>query len=200
MLGLILKDLKNVAGQAIYYLAILAILYVVAFLTKNVYFYAGAVVFFSISVPVSAIAYDEKDVWDAFALAAGMRRRDLVLSRYLLCLFVALFLFLLSVAFCAVEEMRTQETLAVFLAYGGITFLVSDFLLPFVLKVGTEKARAAFTVMIVCVLALGGGVAVLTQSLPGGALLASCILLALGVFGGVVSYYVALRLYSAKVF
>ena len=54
--------------------------------------------------------------------------------------------------------------------------------------------------MIVCVLALGGGVAVLTQSLPGGALLASCILLALGVFGGVVSYYVALRLYSAKVF
>ena len=60
MFGLILKDLKNVAGQAIYYLAILAILYVVAFLTKNVYFYAGAVVFFSISVPVSAIAYDEK--------------------------------------------------------------------------------------------------------------------------------------------
>ena len=38
MFGLILKDLKNVAGQAIYYLAILAILYVVAFLTKNVYF------------------------------------------------------------------------------------------------------------------------------------------------------------------
>ena len=48
MFGLILKDLKNVAGQAIYYLAILAILYVVAFLTKNVYFYAGAGVFFSI--------------------------------------------------------------------------------------------------------------------------------------------------------
>ena len=90
MFGLICKDLKNVRGQAAYYGVILAVLYAVAFWTKNVYFYAGAVVFFSVTVPVSAIAYDEKDEWDAFALAAGMRRRDLVLGRYLLCLSVAL--------------------------------------------------------------------------------------------------------------
>lgn len=200
MFGLILKDFKNVIGQAVYYLIVLAVLYIVAFLTKNVYFYAGAVVFFSISMPISAIAYDEKDGWDAFALAAGMRRRDLVLSRYLLCLFVMLFLFLLSFAFYAVEEMRIRETLAVFLGYSGITFLVSDILLPFVLKVGTEKARAAFTVMIFCVLVLGAGIALLTESLPNGAIVASFALLVLGALGSIVSYFVSLRLYSAKVF
>ena len=200
MFGLICKDLKNVRGQAAYYGVILAVLYAVAFWTKNVYFYAGAVVFFSVTVPVSAIAYDEKDEWDAFALAAGMRRRDLVLGRYLLCLSVALCLLLPSAAFFAVEGLRTAETLSVFLAYGGITLLVADLLLPFVLKVGTEKARAAFSLMVLGVLALGGGVAALTQLLPVGAAAASYILLALGAVGCVPSYMIALRLYSARNF
>ena len=200
MFGLILKDCKNVAGQALYYLLVLLVLYVVAFLTENVYFYAGAVVFFNVSVPISAIAYDEKDGWDAFALAAGMRRRDLVLSRYLLCLFVTILLFLPALAFSVPASMRTMENLSIFLSYGGISFLTCDFLLPLVLKMGTEKARAAFAVMALCVVALGGVIALSTEFLAGGILAAGIGLLAVGVVGGFVSFWASMRLYSGKNF
>ena len=54
--------------------------------------------------------------------------------------------------------------------------------------------------MVLGVLALGGGVAALTQLLPVGAAAASYILLALGAVGCVPSYMIALRLYSARNF
>lgn len=43
-------------------------------------------VLFSVMIPMSAIAYDDKAKWDRYALTMPVSRRDLVISKYLLAL------------------------------------------------------------------------------------------------------------------
>ena len=90
MLGTIIKDFKNIFGQFIYYFVLMVVFMAVSVITKNIYYYMGAIVFFCVAVPLSALAYDEKDNWDKFALASGVTRNQLAVSRYLLGLIVFL--------------------------------------------------------------------------------------------------------------
>lgn len=106
MIGTILKDLKNLKGQIAYYVLLFAVFFVVSALSRNIYYSAGLSIFFGVLVPVTALSYDEKDNWDKFALASGISRRELALSRYVLGLAAFLpawglsFVFMAMLAFC----------------------------------------------------------------------------------------------------
>ena len=172
MLGLILKDIKNVRGQMIYYLVVLVVFTVVAIVSDNIYYYVGAIVFFLVALPVSAMAYDEKDNWDKFALASGMSRKQLVVARYLFSLLFYVPLWAISFIFLAVPgDLSAMETLAIIFFYGGMGFFTADVLLPLVFKMGVEKARITFIVMIVLVVAIGAGLAFLFNLETGNAIL-----------------------------
>lgn len=84
MFGVMLKDIKNVRGQLLYYAAVVAVFFAIGIILKNVYFYMGAIIFVAAVLPISALAYDEKDNWDKFALASGVTRGQLVIARYVL--------------------------------------------------------------------------------------------------------------------
>lgn len=71
MAGLLIKDLKNISNQFVYYLAAFLGLIIISVLTQNIYV-LGGIVYLSVSLPLSALTADEKVNWDAFALAAGI--------------------------------------------------------------------------------------------------------------------------------
>lgn len=202
MFGLILKDIKNVRGQMLYYLVVLVVFTVVAIVSDNIYYYVGAIVFFLVALPVSAMAYDEKDNWDKFALASGMSRKQLVVARYLFSLLFYVPLWAISFIFLAVPgDLSAMETLAIIFFYGGIGFFTADVLLPLVFKMGVEKARITFIVMIVLVVAIGAGLAFLFNLETGNAILyVSVSVFALGAICFPVSMKVSENIYKRKDF
>ncbi len=201
MFGLIIKDFKNVFGMMIYYLILLALFLTITLLSDNIYFYIGAVVFFTISVPLSALAYDEKDNWDKFALAAGVSRKQLAVSRYLLALAVLFPLWLISFLLLLAEDLRSYENLSVVLMYGGISLLSTEIVLPLVFRIGTEKARLLYIIVILAVLVLGGLFAAWVETIGGmSVLIASLCILAVGIVGFFISMKISCSIYRHKDF
>ena len=201
MLGTIIKDFKNIFGQFIYYFVLMVVFMAVSVITKNIYYYMGAIVFFCVAVPLSALAYDEKDNWDKFALASGVTRNQLAVSRYLLGLIVFLPMWAVSFILVAAGGMWNIENLSVLLSYGGIALLTIDAILPVVLKIGVEKGRLAYILTILIVIALGGVLAFLVEAIGGDSVLYSSVaVLALGIAGFFLSIKIACNIYRKKDF
>lgn len=201
MKGTIIKDLKNIFGQFVYYFVLMAVFLIISAVSENIYFYAGAIVFFCVAVPVSALAYDEKDNWDKFALASGVSRNQLAVSRYILGLIVFAPLWAIAFVLLVIFGMWTAENLSVLLAYGGIALLTMDAVLPVIFRIGVEKGRLVYMLMVVAVVALGGLLAMLVETIGGIPVLYSSVaLLALGIAGLFVSIKIACRIYRKKDF
>lgn len=201
MLGTLIKDFKNIFGQFIYYFVLMVVIMAVSVITKNIYYYMGAIVFFCVAVPLSALAYDEKDNWDKFALASGVTRNQLAVSRYLLGLAVFLPMWAVSFILVAAGGMWNIENLSVLLSYGGIALLTIDAILPVVLKIGVEKGRLVYILTILIVIALGGVLAFLVEAIGGDSVLYSSVaVLALGIAGFFLSIKIACNIYRKKDF
>ena len=201
MLGTLIKDFKNIFGQFIYYFVLMVVFMAVSVITKNIYYYMGAIVFFCVAVPLSALAYDEKDNWDKFALASGVTRNQLAVSRYLLGLVVFLPMWAVSFILVAAGGMWNIENLSVLLSYGGIALLTIDAILPVVFKIGVEKGRLVYILTILIVIALGGGLAFLVEAIGGASVLYSSVaVLALGIAGFFLSIKIACNIYRKKDF
>lgn len=153
------------------------------------------------AVPLSALAYDEKDNWDKFALASGVTRNQLAVSRYLLGLVVFLPMWAVSFILVAAGGMWNIENLSVLLSYGGIALLTIDAILPVVLKIGVEKGRLVYILTILIVIALGGVLAFLVEAIGGDSVLYSSVaVLALGIAGFFLSIKIACNIYRKKDF
>lgn len=201
MKGTILKDLKNLKGQLLYYALLIVVFFVVGAATKNIYFYSGLSMFCGVVAPLSAVAYDEKDNWDKFALAAGVTRRELALARYLLGLMIFVPIWAISFVFFAFPAFRTQGNLFAVLIFGGMGLTVMDIVLPLVFRIGVEKARAAYLLVVLAVILLSVGAAALVELIGGNpALAASCAFLAIGIAGAFVSLSVSEGIYKRKDF
>lgn len=201
MLGTIIKDLKNIFGQFIYYFVLMVVFMVVSVITKNIYYYMGAIVFFCVAVPLSALAYDEKDNWDKFALASGVTRNQLAVSRYLLGLLIFLPMWAISFILVAAGGMWNIENLSVLLSYGGIALLTIDVILPVIFKIGVEKGRLVYILTILVVISLSALLGFLVESIGGASVLYSSVaVLALGIAGFFLSLKIACGIYKKKDF
>lgn len=199
MFGLILKDLKNVKGQIVYYILVFAVLVAVSLATGNVYFMSG-VSFLGVALPLSAIAIDEKDGWDTFALASGVTRSQLVVSRYFLAYFSFAVLLILSAAIAAAGKLLDFSAAVALLSFGGIGMIAADAMLPFIFKLGTEQARAVYLVFIAAGVLLGASVSVLIELVEEARGFLLFLPIAVGLIGAVPSIYISLKIYKFKNF
>ncbi len=201
MIGTFVKDLKNLSGQLLYYAILIVVFFGVGAVSGNIYFYAGLSIFCGVVAPLSAVSYDEKDNWDKFALASGVTRSELAVSRYLLGLSVLLPVWALSFLFFAIPSFRTAENLLAVFTFGGLGLIVFDCVLPLIYRIGVEKSRVVYMIVVVAVMALSVGAASLVE-LAGGdpARVIAGIILALGVLGVPVSAAVSCRIYRRKDF
>ncbi len=141
MKGLLLKDIINLKQQAKIFL-IAAILYlVISFINRDSSIFSIFSVVFTVMVPMTAFAYDERAKWNRYALTMPVSRRDIVLSKYLLAfLFAAVtFLFTFLVSLCMKQHLHDSLISSLTLFLVGLT--VSAFVLPIFFKFGVEKGR-----------------------------------------------------------
>ena len=200
MAGLLIKDLKNISNQFVYYFAAFLGLIVFSIVTKNIYI-LGGIVFLSVSLPLSALTADEKVNWDTFALAAGITRRGLVLYRYAVAYCVGIPLLVCGFAVAGLAGYLDFKATAVLAAYGGINFLVINAMLPIVLKKGSEHAQMAYLIMFVGVVLMSVIFAVAIELLGTVAVwIVAFLPFILGCLSFIPSVFCALKIYKNKDF
>lgn len=106
MLGLLIKDLFNTRKQAVWYVAMIILFSVLSVVMQNVAFCATLGILVTVSMPLTAVAYEEKDGWQKFIVASGMNMKVIVAEKYLLGLSFAL---LSSVAYSVVFSVIGAE-------------------------------------------------------------------------------------------
>lgn len=141
MNGLIYKDLINLKQQGRSYFFIVAVWAALSVMQKNPYFFAGMSIIYTMMIPLSACAYDEKNGWERYALTMPVTRRELILSKYLLALLVTIVCGLIIAVFFLAMGKSPSELLIAECVCQAIGFVMEAIMFPLIFKFGTEKAR-----------------------------------------------------------
>lgn len=162
MKGLLLKDWFVIWKQCRYLLFVPAVFLAVSALSDDSQFFAIFAFLLSAMYPMTVMGLDEQSKWERYALTMPFRRRDLVLSKYLLS-FCSLFLYgvlylLLVLLFkhdpeaMKVSVMLTSVGISIGILYSALAY-------PFLFKFGMEKGRIWYLILIVVVFGNGAALA-----------------------------------------
>ncbi|PWM74234.1 MAG: hypothetical protein DBX59_04085 [Bacillota bacterium] len=197
MKGLLLKDFINVKTHLFYYLISVIIFIAVAVITENNYFFYGAMMFFSVSMTMSNMNFDEHDGFEKFAVSSGIPRKKIVWGKYL---FAAITLVVFA-AFCAVVNLALQsgaEEYYAALIYLAAAIVVLDIMLPLFFRFGVERSRYMYVLALVIVMlvvaASGALIGASALSLP----LIAAIIGAISVVATAVSIVFSLKIIKRK--
>lgn len=163
MKGLLLKDLYLVNKCCRSYLLIAAVFLFVSLWGDNNMFFLVYPCLFANLLPVTLLAYDERSKWEEFCGALPYTKAQLVSAKYLVGLIIQCIMLLLTGAAQAYRMIHAgtfqwENYLALLVALLFMSGLVSSLALPLMFKMGTEKGRIAYYVMVgaVCGLSVAG--------------------------------------------
>lgn len=153
MTGLIVKDFLVMRKSIKTYILFLLFYFVMTALgIFPISFVTGMVQIIIMMLPLSAFSYDELSKWDRYAFSLPLSRRAVAGARYLFALILTLFAALFGLMTCLVlsffQDSNWVEnclSITVSLALG---LLYCDILLPLTYKLGPERARPYFYLVI----------------------------------------------------
>lgn len=145
MLGLIIKDMLNLKKQILIYVFLIAFYGAFSYANGNDQIFWFAIIIIGIMTPITSIAFDERVKWDKIALTMPIKRKDLVLSKYVLSYMTVL----LSIAIYIIYLLIFGRTIDknILITIGGVVaicILYQSIFLPIIFKFGTEKGRIIF--------------------------------------------------------
>ena len=206
MLGLLVKDLYMLKHYSKSALVVLAVFALVFGLIGN-----GAANFMGVSIIICAMlastsmGYDSWAKWDMYALTTPVTRKEMVLSKYILLLTLALLGALVGVVVLLLLSLWGQtwqagEILGA-MALGLIFALfIASIMFPLLYQYGVEKAGILMNIGFALPLLfffLGRNVwGQIIMELPWGLLLGLGLILALVMYG--ISYHLAVHIYAKK--
>lgn len=154
MTGLIAKDFLVMRKSIKTYILFLLFYFVMTALgIFPVSFVTSMVQLIIMMLPLSAFSYDELAKWDRYAFSLPLGRRAVAGARYLFALLLSLFAALFGLVSCLILSVFFHDpnlvenclTVTVSLALG---LLYCDILLPLTYKLGPERARPYFYLVI----------------------------------------------------
>lgn len=154
MTGLIAKDFLVMRKSIRTYILFLLFYFVMTALgIFPVSFVTSMVQLIIMMLPLSAFSYDELAKWDRYAFSLPLGRRAVAGARYLFALLLSLFAVLFGLVSCLILSVFFHDpnlvenclTVTVSLALG---LLYCDILLPLTYKLGPERARPYFYLVI----------------------------------------------------
>lgn len=153
MKGLILKDLYMTRKYFRNYLFILILFLGLSFADGDnlfMVFYPGMI---CAMIPINLLAYDERSHWEIYSLTLPVTRDMVVSAKYLLGLLLLGAVYLLTAVAQALRMVLDGSFLwegyLVLMSLVWMAFLIaSSIALPFMFKLGVEKGRMAYYVMI----------------------------------------------------
>lgn len=155
MKGLLLKDFYTLVKQLKIFLLLIVIFAVLP--DSNLSNFA---VVYAALLPITALAYDERSHWDTLAAMLPYSSRSLVQSKYLLGYLLTAAAALLSLVTQLVASavqhapMPSESGFSLLLIF-CIALLFLAVSLPIISRLGVEKGRIAFLIMIVATVSLG---------------------------------------------
>lgn len=215
MTGLIAKDFLVMRKSIKTYILFLAFYFVMTALGLfPISFVTSMVQLIIMMLPLSAFSYDELAKWDRYAFSLPLGRRAVAGARYLFALLLSLFAALFGLVSCLILSVFFHDpnlvenclTVTVSLALG---LLYCDILLPLTYKLGPERARPYFYLVIFLpiILLVGAsklgmldGLSFLEQIPEATAIVFALLLPLLPLFGMVVSYLISCRILERKEF
>jgi len=142
MKALIIKDILNLKGQYKMIFGILVFYAVLSLSSSDANFLFGMISIILTMLTITSISYDERSKWDKYALTMPISRQDIVISKYLLGLILALVALALNLIFVVLlGDLPVKESIATSFALFGISLLFLSFMLPALFKYGVEKGR-----------------------------------------------------------
>ena len=153
MQGLLLKDWYMIKKYCRAYLLLTVIFTVVSFFGDDNLFLIFYPCLLCGVIPVNLIAYDENSRWTQYSEALPYTRAQIVSSKYLIGIFIQLAVMILTVIAQSVRmnmagNFSLSELLMIALTMLSIAGLSSAICLPFIFKMGVEKGRTAYYVMV----------------------------------------------------
>lgn len=154
MKGLLLKDFYLISKYCRAFLFIMAVFIGVSFLGEGNLFFAFYPCIISGMLPMTLIAYDERDNWNAYAGGLPYTKAQMVSVKYLIGLSTST-LVLTAVAITEACRMVSDQSfllssyLIFLMTLLSICLLVPALMLPFVFKFGAEKGRIIYYVVII---------------------------------------------------
>ena len=210
MTGLIVKDFLVMRKSIKTYILFLLFYFVMAALgIFPISFITAMVQIIIMMLPLSAFSYDELSKWDRYAFSLPLSRRA-VAGALILTLFAALFglvtCLILSLAF---HDSKLVENCMTIMVSLGLGLLYCDILLPLTYKLGPERARPYFYLVIFLPIVLLVGASKLglldglsfLEQIPESTAIAFVLLLPLlPLLGMGVSYLISCRILEHKEF
>ena len=206
MKGLILKDLYMMVKYFRNYLLILLVFMGVSFVQEDSLFFAFYPFLICGMIPVNLLAYDERAHWDIYCGTLPVTRDMVVSAKYLIGLMIQGLVLLVTAVGQAVRiamkgSFDWESYLVLMSLMAMLSLFSSSITLPFMFKLGVEKGRMAYYVMIfvICGGAGAAGFAFneqLQATIPFGTALALGVLLAAAVYAG--SWYLSIIFYRKR--
>ena len=119
--------------------------------------------------PVTLISYEERDKWQSYSALLPVSRAKLVSEKYvftllLLCGWFALLAVAFTVRSAFLDMPLGEDSVQTFLVFAAFGLCLPTVLLPAVFKLGTEKARIFYIVMLCVFGALFGLIGAQTKT------------------------------------
>lgn len=167
MKGLLLKDWYMMKTYCRMYLVLTAVFMAASFVNGSNLFFVFYPCLMCGMIPVTLLAYDERSRWMQYSGTLPYTRAQLVSAKYLIGLLIQLAVLAATAVGQGIRSGFTPDFGILMLAMLTIATLASAIPLPFVFKLGVEKGRTAYYVMIVFVC---GASALASKNLNGEAL------------------------------
>lgn len=164
MKGLLLKDFYMTIKYCRMTLLVSVLFLILAFFNDSLFilFYPGMICGL---IPTTLLAYDERSRWLQYSMTMPYTKTQIVSSKYLIGL-IGQILMLLVIAAVQAVKMRMsgsfmlREYLITLMLIAILSLFSSSVSLPFIFKLGVEKGRITYYVMVGVVCGLGGGASV----------------------------------------
>lgn len=198
MKGLLLKDLYNIRKQAWWYLSMILLFCLLSVTVQNIAFAGTIGVLVTVSVPLIAIGYEEKDSWQKFVVASGRDIKTIVAEKYLLGIICAVTGF---VAYAVVYLLSERTSLTDLFVPLFMQITVLSVMLPTVFKFGVDKGRVYMIAVILIFMLAFIGLLSAAGKFVGADLIVFNLTTAVLIAGVlVISYFISLKIYTAKEF
>lgn len=153
MKGLILKDLYMMKKYCKTYLLITVVFVAVSFVSSENLFFIFYPCFLCGMIPVNLLAYDERSKWMQYSETMPYTKGQIVSGKYLIGLGTQVAVLLVT-GIAQATRMSVSGTfmlgeyLVLMMLFLIMSLLASSITLPFMFKLGVEKGRMAYYIMI----------------------------------------------------
>lgn len=146
MIGLMKKDFMMIRRQIFIIIALMAFYFIIMGFGKSqdyqIGMFGGYMIALIAILPITMLAYDEKNKWGRYEAALPVTRKQSVISKYLLMFLFALSAIAVFSVFCVIKNIHYPiEALA---GIFSAAIIISSVILTVSYRFGTDKARFIF--------------------------------------------------------